>query len=208
LQFFAVFYFPSSRFGTNFAIGKIGLEVNPQKTERRKGSMNKQQGFSLIELLIVVAIIAIIAAIAVPSMLTARMSANEASAIQGCRTIGSAEVAYAAVNNQNYTDITTLTGTASGGFLDARYNSAFNGYQYAAGTVTGAPAAAAAALPAGFEWLATPTTADSTGRYKYGIAADEVVRYEGVAGSATAPMCGTAACVAGNGIGTGTASGS
>jgi len=55
--------------------------------------------------LIVVAIIAIIAAIAVPSMLTSRMAANEAGAIQGCRTIGSAEVAYSAVNNQTYTDL-------------------------------------------------------------------------------------------------------
>ena len=64
--------------------------------------MKKEQGFSLIELLIVVAIIAIIAAIAVPSMLQARMAANESGAIQGCRTVGSAEVAFSAVNNQNY----------------------------------------------------------------------------------------------------------
>ena len=70
--------------------------------------MKKEQGFSLIELLIVVAIIAIIAAIAVPSMLTSRMAANEAGAIEGCRTIGSAEVAYMAVNNQQYTDLQTL----------------------------------------------------------------------------------------------------
>jgi type IV pilus assembly protein PilA len=56
---------------------------------------SKQSGFSLIELLIVVAIILIIAAIALPNLLVARMSANEASAVQSLRTIQSAETAYA-----------------------------------------------------------------------------------------------------------------
>ena len=65
----------------------------PDLTRGEKISMKNEQGFSLIELLIVVAIIAIIAAIAVPSMIQARMAANEAGAIQGCRTVGSAEVA-------------------------------------------------------------------------------------------------------------------
>ncbi len=51
-----------------------------------------KKGFSLIELMIVVAIIAIIAAIAIPSLLAARISANEASATQSLRTIHSAQV--------------------------------------------------------------------------------------------------------------------
>ena len=55
----------------------------------------KQTGFSLIELLIVVAIILIIAAIAIPNLIAARMSANEASAVQSVRTIQSSETAYA-----------------------------------------------------------------------------------------------------------------
>ena len=55
----------------------------------------KQVGFSLIELLIVVAIILVIAAIALPNLMTARMSANEASAVQSLRTIQSSETAYA-----------------------------------------------------------------------------------------------------------------
>lgn len=55
----------------------------------------KQIGFSLIELLIVVAIILIIAAIAIPNLLAGKMAANEASAVQSIRTIQSAETAYA-----------------------------------------------------------------------------------------------------------------
>jgi type IV pilus assembly protein PilA len=57
--------------------------------------MKKQKGFSLIELLIVVAIILIIAAIAIPNLLRSKMAANEASAVGSVRSINTAEVAYA-----------------------------------------------------------------------------------------------------------------
>ena len=159
--------------------------------------MKNEQGFSLIELLIVVAIIAIIAAIAVPSMLTSRMAANEAGAIQSCRTIGSAEMAFASVNNQFYRN--DLADRVTAGYLDSRFNGDFNGYNYAPGGVAGTTSDAQDGT--GFGFLASPVTNDSTGRYQYGIATDQVVRYIATPGSATPPLCGASACTSGQPIG-------
>jgi type IV pilus assembly protein PilA len=64
------------------------------KLSRFRGIVQKQKGFSLIELLIVVAVILIIAAIAVPNLLRARIAADEASAVGSIRTINTAQITY------------------------------------------------------------------------------------------------------------------
>ena len=75
---------------------------------------SKQKGFSLIELLIVVAIILIIAAIAIPNLLRARIAANEASAVSSLRTMNTACITYDTSYNSYPTSLTNLAPVASG----------------------------------------------------------------------------------------------
>src|ERR1700680_2659833 len=76
---------------------------------------NKQKGFSLIELLIVVAIILIIAAIAIPNLLRSKIAANQASAVGSLRTLNTSCIAYSTSYGQFPSALTNLGPMASGG---------------------------------------------------------------------------------------------
>jgi type IV pilus assembly protein PilA len=81
------------------------------KSNRENGMTKKQKGFSLIELLIVVAIILIIAAIAIPNLLRSRMASNEASAVGSVRTMNTAAITYNSTYGNGFPPSLTAIGT-------------------------------------------------------------------------------------------------
>jgi type IV pilus assembly protein PilA len=144
--------------------------------------MRRQRGFSLIELLIVMAIILALAAMAIPNLLRSKMSANEASAVSSLRAIANAQTTYQITYpNLGYADeVTKLAYPPPGKPIDSNHAGIIDwvlgcpsqpcpksGYQFSIGNTIGTPISA-------FTAVGTPLLQGQTGRR--GFCLDQAVR--------------------------------
>jgi type IV pilus assembly protein PilA len=163
--------------------------------------MKRQKGFSLVELLIVVAIILVIAAIAIPNLLRSRMAANEASAVESMRMINTAEAAYnAAFPNQGYSNaLADLGGTSPCGVITTTASCVLDGVLAAAsGPASGKSGYYFTYLPTAggggplnqYTILGTPVSLGNTGLRQFFTDETYVIRFSatGVANVNSSPL--------------------
>lgn len=139
--------------------------------------MNKNRGFTLVEIAIVIAIISVMAAIAIPNLMRARTTANESAAVSSLRAVAAAQATFRAANNRYATSFTELTHPPQGpAFLDGDWGGAAkNGY-----------VVAMTATANGFAVTATPEAVGSTGTCAFFVDQTNVIRFVDGAGPATA----------------------
>jgi len=158
--------------------------VNQQNSGQGNTPSYKQRGFSLIELLIVVAIILIIAAIAIPNLLRARIAANESSAVASVRTINTAEITYnSTYPTQGYAATLAALGPDANPCTPSSVNACLIDSQLATGAKSGYNFAATGGAPqnganTNYYATATPVTVNQTGIRSFCSIDDAVVRVQ------------------------------
>ncbi len=161
------------------------------------GKMRKQQGFSLIELLIVIAIILVIAAIAIPNLMHSRMAANESSAAGCIRSLATAQVAYqstypsvgfacslSALGPASSSSV-AVSSTAAGLIDGVLASGQKAGYTYALANCTGTPAYT-------YQSTAAPMQVGSSGQRAFCSDQSGIIKYA-TDGSAATCTAGTLA---------------
>ena len=159
------------------------------------------RGFSLIELLIVVAIILIIAAIAIPNLLRSRIAANQASAVGSLRTINTAEITYASTYNTGYAAALSYLGPPAAGvnptadtagLLDSVLAGTANTSVKSGYSFNYSPAAAVQGRIDTYAVTASPSTPGTTGSNFYFTDMSGVIRQNtsGTASATDSPIGG------------------
>jgi type IV pilus assembly protein PilA len=151
---------------------------------------DSQEGFSLIELLIVVAIILIIAAIAIPNLLQSKIAANQASAVASLRTINTCEVTYSSTYNQGFTSTLVQLGPPASGSTTSSTagltDSVLAGGTKSGYTFTYAASAAVSGSTPNYSVNAAPVSVGTTGKnYYYTDATNTIRQNSSVAASAS-----------------------
>jgi prepilin-type N-terminal cleavage/methylation domain-containing protein len=135
------------------------------------------RGFSLFELLIILAVLLILVTIAIPSLLRSRQAANESAAVNNLRVLNTAQVSYSSSSGGVFGSVSDLV---TAGLVDGRYQTGVSGYTYAVTLSVNAR-----------DYTADATAmSPNTGRYDFYTTPDYVIRYSTVTDRAPVGLAG------------------